>query len=148
MTIHFGTVIGLGNWNSQPDQRVIVILTIMITSRDERLAATGAHAAGILLSATFLGWLIPLIMYFVNKNKSKFVAFHAMQAVLYQLVITVIGLIAGIAAFVTFGILSFLPIAVGLLGLAFGIVAAVQAFKGKTFMLPIAGDYARKIVRL
>ena len=148
MTVHFGTEIGLGNWKSQPHHRVIVILTIMITSRDERLAATGAHAAGILLSATFLGWLIPLIMYFVNKDKSKFVAFHSMQAVLYQLVITVIGLIAGIAAFVTFGILSFLPIAVGLLGLAFGIVAAVQAFKGKTFMLPIAGDYARKIVRL
>ncbi|MCB0825159.1 MAG: DUF4870 domain-containing protein [Armatimonadetes bacterium] len=120
----------------------------MITSRNERLAATGAHAAGILLSATFLGWVIPLVMYFANKEKSKFVAFHSMQAVLYQLVIAVVGLIAGIAVFITFGILWFLPIAVGMIGLLFGIVAAVQAFKGKTFMLPIAGDYARKIVRM
>jgi len=65
-----------------------------ITS-DEKTVATLAHVLQLVG-----GWIAPLIIYLVKRD-SKFVAFHAMQALLWQLVFMVLWFAAMIVWFVT-----------------------------------------------
>lgn len=90
-------------------------------SQDERLWAAIAHASFLLtILASFLteGWsalvmvFVPLAIYFSFREKSDFVAFHAMQAFAAQVVGTV-----GWVALLTIGTIVF-TLAIGLSALA------------------------------
>jgi uncharacterized membrane protein len=112
-------------------------------------------------------WIVGLIFYFLEKE-NRFVRFHAMQSILFGIINTVLMLVLIVLASiltVVFGIggaaigggagaigglLVFLIwIVVTLIVLLFIvglIVAAVKAYQGKTFKLPIIGNMADKIV--
>jgi len=118
----------------------------------------------------FTSWIGPLIIYFV-KRESKFVAFHAMQALLLQIallvltifcvmlwifllvaiVLTHIGTAPGnttppVELIAVIPLLWFGMVAVGLANIVLGIVYAVRASRGEWASYPVVGGWARRIV--
>jgi uncharacterized membrane protein len=117
-------------------------------------------------------WIVGLIFFFIEKE-NKFVRFHAMQSILFGIansvimmvlaivatILTVVFTIGGAAAASATGsggvgglasllvgliwLIFWLIAMVGLVGLIF---AAVKAYQGQKFKLPIIGNMAEKIV--
>jgi uncharacterized membrane protein len=112
-------------------------------------------------------WIVGLIFFFIEKE-NRFVRFHAMQSILFGIANTVImGLLVVIAIILTFvlsiggaivggplGMIVHLLVwvvwlifwVVGLVFLVGFIFAAVKAYQGQLFKLPIIGNMAEKIV--
>lgn len=107
-----------------------------------------------------MGYLIPLgnligpgIAYFVKKDQSKFVRFHAVQSFAFQAVLTILGIVLMIPFFIlmvlTAGLLVFAMPCFILLGLAilvYVIYVGIQAQKGEFIKYPIVGEWAYKRV--
>jgi len=136
-----------------------------ITS-DEKTMATLAHVLQL------VGWWIaPLIIYLVKRD-SKFVAFHAMQALLWQLILMVFwfgAMIVWVATifsfafshatkataqqppslgfFLGFAALWLVALAIMGLNLLIAIFYGIKAGRGEWAAYPIIGRWARQIVR-
>ena len=119
------------------------------TGLDENVAA--------LLSYVF-GWVSGLIFFLIEKD-SRLVRFHAMQSILLNALIAVIGVglwvVVLILALIAGMLADALGTIIGLLGtllyLAFilGILVAwvlclIRAYQGQFFKLPIIGNFAEK----
>lgn len=130
----------------------------------ESYPSTGKAAIGLDANlAAALGYpigLLGLINFFMDKE-NKFVRFHGIQSVLYSvalgvilgvisIVLGIVGAIAnqisGALAFVVW-ILWFLVFLAGFV-LWFGVLlySAYRAYQGKTFKLPLVGNFAEKMV--
>src|SRR5579871_330675 len=85
-------------------------------------------------------WIIGLIFFFIEKQ-NKFVRFHALQALFYGVAFWVVNILLGIfgSFFFGFGLLGDLFWLVWVIG---AIYAAVQAYNGQWFKLPVVGDMA------
>ena len=119
------------------------------TGLDENIAA--------LLSYVF-GWLSGLIFFLIEKD-SRLVRFHAMQSILFNVLIAIAGIVVWIIVAILMLILSqvsdvlssLVGLIVTLLWLVFslGIVIAwvlclVKAYQSQYFKLPIIGNFAEK----
>jgi len=119
------------------------------TGLDENIAA--------LLSYIF-GWVSGLVFFLIEKD-SRLVRFHAMQSLLFNILIGVVAFALWIVLFIVFLIASQLSGALTtLLSLVsvlvwvvfviaiFGglILCLVKAFQGQYFKLPIIGNFAEK----
>ena len=119
------------------------------TGLDENVAA--------LLSYVF-GWVSGLIFFLIEKE-SRLVRFHAMQSILYNVLIAVLSIVLWIISFVLFLIGTQLPgilytlvsLLMTLLWIVFSIglliawiLCLVKAFQGQYFKLPIIGNFAEK----
>ncbi len=94
---------------------------------DSRLWACAAHA-GVLFS-----WLLaPLLVYVLQKGKSSFVEFQALQALLWSALCTIL-------AVPTLGLSL-------LVGLVFHLIAAWKALSGVAYEYPLIANKARKLV--
>jgi hypothetical protein len=120
--------------------------TTMDKGTDDNLMAAIAHA-GILV----FGVLLPLIIWLIKKEKSKYVAFQALQAAIYQLAVFVvfIGLwiVFMILAFVTGGlggILFILLIPLMLIAVVYGLYGAYMCYQGKDFKYVLVGNMLAK----
>ncbi|MEA3325998.1 MAG: DUF4870 domain-containing protein [Chloroflexota bacterium] len=130
-----------------------------LTNSEERTWAMLAHFSVLLnLVSGFVGIIAAIIIYFIYKDRSRFVAYHAMQSFIFQS-ITWIG--AGIvsAILITIGsTLSFLIIPLlclvpGFLvlllipgSLIYGIIGGVQVNNGEDFRYWQVGDWVRDIL--
>jgi hypothetical protein len=128
----------------------------MATTSDERTWAMFAHLSVLVnLFTAILGPLAAILIYYAYKDRSRYVAYHAMQSFVLQLIVWVGGgLIAGVAWAVT-GVLSMVVIGVFLIPFAclisllpviapvYGIVAAVETSQGKDFKYWLIGDWVR-----
>lgn len=112
-------------------------------------------------------WIVGLIFFFIEKE-NRFIRFHALQSILFgianSIILTVLVIVAVILTFafgiggamVGGGIGMVISMLVWLIWLLFWLVAmvlliglifaAVKAYQGKTFKLPIIGNMAEKIV--
>ena len=88
----------------------------------------------------FLGWVTGVILWFVEPKTKKFIRFHAMQSIIFSIVLMII-----------FFVLALIPIAgwiisgiVGLLAFILWIVLMVKAYQGQMYKLPVIGDLADK----
>lgn len=117
-------------------------------------------------------WIVGLIFYFIEKD-NKFVRFHAMQSILFGIANSVIMMVLAIIATVltvvftlgaaaaatatgSGGVGGLISLLVGLIWLIFWllallflvglILAAVKAYQGQKFKLPVIGNMAEKIV--
>ncbi len=130
-----------------------------LSPQDERMWAMLAHLSILLnLISGFLGVVAALIIYLVYKDRSRYVAYQAMQAFLFQLVAWVGGgLITGLAwTFV--GILSAVVVGICLIPLAvlisfiplgaiiYAIIAGVKCNEGEDFRYWLIGDWTESIV--
>ncbi len=132
------------------------------TTQDDRIIASLAHASIILPN---IGIIFPLIILLSEKEKSRYVAFQALQALVYQYIL-VIGWFTAIAGctlsifamrFASIGFdtsgpgseltifLPFLEISfVLLISLGFfiyGVIAAVLTLKGRNFRYFLIGNW-------
>ena len=127
---------------------------------DERTWGMMAHLSTLLNLVTgFGGPIAALIIYLVYKDRSRFVAYHALQAMVFQLIWwfgggVLIGLmwaIVGALSAILIGIVL-IPVAVVLTpvlalmpvgALICGIVGAVKVSQGQDFKYWLAGDWVR-----
>jgi len=119
------------------------------TGLDENVAA--------LLSYIF-GWLSGLIFFLIEKD-SRLVRFHAMQSLLFNVLIAVVAIVLWVVLFVLFlvgtqlsGLVTtLLTLVATLVWAVFGIgiliawiMCLIKAYGRQYFKLPIIGDFAEK----
>lgn len=118
-------------------------------TEEERNLALMAQGFGLLGYVTGFGQIVcPLVMWFVKRDDSPFVAFHALQTALFHIAATialiVITLIGVPLVFVGVGVLVLaigLPlVAVG--ALILNIIGCVAAYKGEWTRYPLVGTWA------
>lgn len=127
---------------------------------DERTWSMLAHLSVLLNLVTgFAGPIAALVIYLVYKDRSRAVAYHALQAMLFQLIwwfgggvlIGVMWAIVGALSAIVIGVLLIpvallLTFALALLplgALIYGIVGAVQVSQGQDFKYWLVGDWVR-----
>ena len=127
-----------------------------LTQNEERQWAMVAHLSVLVnLVSGFLGPLVPLIIYILYKERSRYVAYQSLQALIFQLVWWIGGgIITGVAWAVT-GVLSAviigiicIPLACAisfmpLVALGYGVYAGVQTSQGQDFKYWLIGDWVR-----
>ncbi len=118
-------------------------------SDEERLWAMLAHLLALLGYVVWVGaYVAPLVVYLVYKDKSQFVAFHALQSLFFQLALLVVGAICVLLALtIVLACIAIPAIALISIGaLAYIIVAAIRAYNGELFEYWLVGKWARQIV--
>lgn len=115
-----------------------------LSPSDERLWATLTHVSaliGIVVGAGFLGWLGPLIIFLVLKDRSAFVADHAKTTLNFQITMAIVIVASWAIAIVTLFLLFFVPLivgfVVGVLVIVLSIIAAVAAYRGERYQYPL-----------
>jgi hypothetical protein len=122
-------------------------------SADEKLWGMLAHLLTLLGYVVVVGeYIAPLVIYLVYKDRSRFVAFHALQALFFQLLALAVTIALMLFSIVTLGcgILLAVPlgIALAIAVLVYTIIAAIQANNGIWYELPIVGRWARNTLQL
>ena len=130
-----------------------------MSAADERTWSLLAHLSILLnLITGILGPVVAIIIYFIFKDRSRYVAYHSLQSFLFQLVFwggagVLAGILwgIGIAASVILIGLCLLPLAcllsiVPLGALIYGVIAAVETSQGKQFDYWLVGQWAKNIL--
>ncbi|ASK64667.1 hypothetical protein CFK39_01095 [Brachybacterium avium] len=117
-----------------------------VSRSDSRLWATIAQAAvavGHVISWGFLGWVGPLVVYLMYKDRDRFVRFHSAEALNGAIAVfaaqVVLTIVITIVAVFTLGIGTILYPLVGLpalLQLVFSIIGAIKANQGEYWSYP------------
>ena len=115
-----------------------------LTQADDKQWASLAHfggALGAFLGAGTAGWIAPLVIYLVFKDRGPFTRQEAKEALNFQLTVTiyVVGLyiLATILLIVLVGALLYpLALLAGVLGIIFGIIAGVKVNGGQAYRYP------------
>ena len=128
-----------------------------LTPSEERTWAMLAHLSILLNLVTgLLGPVGALIIYLVYKDRSRYVAYHSLQSLIFQLIAWVGGGILTAIAWTITGVLS--AILVGLLcipialvisliplgAIVYGIVGGIQCNQGQDFRYWLVGDWMRE----
>jgi uncharacterized Tic20 family protein len=129
-----------------------------LTESEARTWAMLAHLTVLLNLVTgFLGVVAPLVIYVIYKERSRYVAFQAMQAFVFQLVwwagggliIAVVWGVTGALSALLLGLLCvpfalIITVLAGLMpvvALVYGVYAAIEANAGKDFRYWLIGDW-------
>jgi uncharacterized protein len=131
-----------------------------LSQSEEQTWAMLAHLSVLInLITGFLGALGALLIYIIFRDRSRYVAYHALQSMIFQLICwggsgLLIGLmwaIVGLLSIVLVGIVL-IPIACVLtplflllpvVGLIYGIIGAIQTSQGEDFKYWLVGDWVR-----
>ena len=106
-------------------------------SNEERNWAVFAHLGGFALY--LLGFalghvLIPLVIWLVKREESAFIGENALEALNFQISVTLYSIVVGALCFVLVGFLL-LPVLIGF-HIVFMIIASVQASQGESYRYP------------
>lgn len=128
----------------------------MLDPSEEKTLAGLAHLSIFLnLFTGFLGLLPPLVIYLAYRDRSKYVAYQSLQALIFQgvfffgagLLAAIVLVLSGILVIVLVGLCG---IPIGLLlalvpigALIYAIVAAVDSFQHRDFKYWLIGDWVR-----
>ena len=127
-----------------------------LTPEEERQWAMVAHL-GVLVNLVsgILGPAVPLGIYMIYKDRSRYVAYQSLQALIFQVIWWVGGgILAGIAWAIT-GALSAVIVglvcipfacvisAIPLAALGYGIYGGIQTNQGQDFKYWLVGDWVR-----
>ncbi|MDQ0217890.1 DUF4870 domain-containing protein [Peribacillus cavernae] len=99
-------------------------------NKDEKLLA-----ALIYIASFFTAFIGPLIIWLIKKEESSFIDFHGREYLNFLISYTIYGIVATVLCFVVIGFLI-LPV-LGLAGVIFTIIAAVKAYEGKEYRIPL-----------
>lgn len=103
-------------------------------SQDDKTMAMLAHLLGIVT-----GFVGPLVIWLIKKDQSKFVAYHAMQALFFQLALNIGMFVLGITI-----ILAIAAPLIWVAGIVFAVIAGLAANRGEWYELPVVGKIARQ----
>lgn len=101
----------------------------------ETSLGTTQNVAGLL--TYILGWVTGIVFLLIEKENS-FVRFHAMQSIVIFVPLTIASFVVGFLPFVG-GLLTTI---VSLATIIIWLFMMYQAFQGKRYKFPYAGDYA------
>lgn len=117
------------------------------TSADDRLCAMLAYLLGL-----FFPLVAPIVIFLVRRN-SRYVAFHALQALFIELAVMVLGFAVSVVGTIL-GMLGplalfMIPIGIGMgvVGIAavvYKIVAAIKSFGGDWYRVPVVAGFAER----
>lgn len=117
------------------------------TESDTKLWAMFAQLSaivGYVIGAGFLGWLGPLIIFLVYKDRNRFVRYNAAEALnaaIATLIVEIaLAIVFTIITVITFGFGSVLFALIGvpaLVHVVFAIIGAVKAYQGEWWNYPV-----------
>lgn len=106
--------------------------------------------------AGLLAYLVmPLtgVLFFVIEKENRFVRFHAAQSIVVgaaafvvSIALSIVGGILAVVPFIGWIFASLLSLVFGLAVFVLWVVLMVRAFRGEEWEVPIAGEYARRLV--
>lgn len=110
----------------------------MLPNEEEMNFATLAHISGCagLLGFGYIGFVGPLLIWWLKKDSSSYVEFQAKEAFNFQITILIIAIFCGMVALFSCGTLFpvlFLPM---VLQLVFGIFSVIEVRKGSPYRYP------------
>ncbi len=104
---------------------------------DEKTWALVSHyggAAGAFLGAGSGGWVAPLIALLAKGNESPTVRAHAVAALNFQILCTIVSIVGWATVCIVIG---FIPIiAATIAGIVFGVIAGMKANEGEHYKYP------------
>jgi uncharacterized protein len=98
-------------------------------TQDDRTMGLLAHLLGI-----FAGFVGPLIIWLIKKDQSRFVDDQGKEALNFQLTLMIGHVIGLVTICFTFALINAV---LGIVGLVFCIIAAVEANKGTAYRYPL-----------
>jgi uncharacterized protein len=112
-----------------------------LTPSEERTWALAAHL-GVFLAAWFaMGFLCPLVIWLLYRDRSEFVRRHALESLNFQISLLIYGAVAVLIALVTLGIGLAVVIPVVVVGAVAAVVlivlATIAASQGRTYRYPL-----------
>ncbi|MDX2066717.1 MAG: DUF4870 domain-containing protein [Fimbriimonadaceae bacterium] len=114
---------------------------IRATNPEDRLWAMLAHIVPLVLSSTAIGGIISALVIYLLKKESPFVRYHAKQQILFQVAVVIVAFIGFLLTFALVGIPILMVL--GIYAIVMPIIAAINAYKGEYYALPIVGKMAR-----
>lgn len=127
-----------------------------LSPEDERTWAMLAHLSVLANLVTgLLGPVAALVIYLAYKDRSRYVAYHAIQSFVFQLIWWVGGGVVAVIAWTISGLLTviligclIMPFAllvslIPLAALIYGVIGAVQCSQGVDFRYWLIGDWVR-----
>ena len=124
---------------------------------DEHTWGMLAHLSVLLnLITGFFGPIAALIIYLIYRDRSRSIAYHALQSAIFQLIwwhvggilASICGIIAGLFFWtiilpIVFGAFACLFALLPLGAIIYGIIGAIQVNQGKDFKYWLVGDWVR-----
>ncbi len=127
-----------------------------LTPEEERQWAMVAHLSVLVnLVSGFLGPVVPLGIYMIYKDRSRYVAYQSLQALIFQLIWwvggwTLVGIAWTLTSLLTAVFIGVLCIpfaciltAMPLVALGYGIYGGIQTSQGQDFKYWLVGDWMR-----
>ncbi|ROR71905.1 DUF4870 domain-containing protein [Bogoriella caseilytica] len=102
-----------------------------LTPGEERGWSVGAHLGGV-----FLSFLVPLIVWLVFRERSRFLDHHGKEALNFQITLAIAYVVGFITAFILIGFLILL--AAWVCAIIFSIMAAIAANRGEYYKYPLS----------
>jgi uncharacterized protein len=144
---------------THPEQQPPLRAPVPLSPSEERTWGMIAHLSVLLNLVTgFLGGIAAIIIYFVYKDRSRLVAYHAMQSFIFQSITWLGagflgGLFVGLGSAFAFLIIPLLCLLPGFLfllampaSLIYGIIGGVKVNNGEDFRYWQIGDWVREIL--
>jgi uncharacterized Tic20 family protein len=99
-------------------------------TQDEKTLALISH-----IGTMVGGFIVPLVIWLTQKDKSDYVAYHGKESLNFQITMFIIIMASIILMFVVVGI--FLAIAAGVFQLVVTVIATIKASEGEAYQYPI-----------
>ena len=99
-------------------------------TQDEKTLALISHI-GTMVSS----FLVPLVIWLTQKEKSDYVAYHAKESLNFQITMAIILIGSAVLTFIIIGI--FLLIAASIFNLVMVVIATIKASEGEAYQYPI-----------
>lgn len=107
---------------------------------------TGGLDPKVLSVLAYFLWLVGGIVLFAT-SKNPFVRFHAMQSILFSIVVAILEVLLIIFGFLFWFLLGVILYLVWAAVFAVWILLMIKAYQGERFKLPIIGQLASKLVQ-
>lgn len=130
-----------------------------LSNQQERQWSALAHASILLNMVTFiLGTVAVLILFLVMRRRSPYVAFHALQSSIYQLIVWVGGWAVALLVWILINALpdtmftlflmplGFLINMIPMVGVIGGGIGAMSIGRGQEFSYPRIGEWALRVI--
>ena len=117
------------------------IMSTPLSGSEERTWAMVAHIGVLIAAWLAMGFLCPLIIWLVFRDRSDFVKRHAVESLNFQITLLIYIVVGFVITLVTFGLgaLVVVPVAivVAVFALVVIILATVKAANGEQYRYPL-----------
>ena len=111
---------------------------------EQRTWAMLAHLLaipGYIVGLGYLSWVGPLVIWIKKRHESPFIAFHALESLLFQLLCTAaLAILRSLVFFSWQAVVTFL--AIPAISVVWAIIAGLKANNGESYEYPVVGTWA------